>query len=90
MASGRTRCAKSRPLELEPTQRSRSTRPSIKPDHFPVAGHRVGPGIRWQTFHFRSRLFGLRIEEAGSRVRPRVWACGRPSDELLSAFADEL
>ena len=77
-------------LKLEPTRPFAFDPTFHKPDHFPSQDTAWEPGIRWQTFHFRGRLFGLRIEDAGSRVRVRVWARRRPSDELLSALAEEL
>jgi 3-methyladenine DNA glycosylase/8-oxoguanine DNA glycosylase len=77
-------------LELEPTRPFAFDPTFHKPDHFSSPDTAWEPGVRWQTFHFRGRLFGLRIEDAGSRVRLRVWARRRPSDELLSALADEL
>src|SRR6476646_9790076 len=76
-------------LVLEPTQPFAFDPTFHKPDHFPSPDTAWQPGIRWQTLRFRGHVFGLGIEDAGSRVRVRVWANRRPSDQLLRALGDE-
>lgn len=77
-------------LELEPTQPFAFDATFHKPDHFPSRDTAWEPGVRWQTMRFRRQTLGLRIEEAGSRVRVGIWAASRVSEAFLEALADEL
>ena len=77
-------------LELEPAQPFAFDPTFHKPDHFPSQDTEWEPGVRWQTVRFRGRPFGVRIEDAGSRVRLRMWARGRVSAPLQTALAAEL
>jgi 3-methyladenine DNA glycosylase/8-oxoguanine DNA glycosylase len=77
-------------LEVEPTAPFAFDPTFHKPDHFPSPDTAWEPGVRWQTVRFRGRVFGLRIDDGGSRVRFRVWARCSASEEVFAALAREL
>jgi 3-methyladenine DNA glycosylase/8-oxoguanine DNA glycosylase len=77
-------------LELGPSAPFAFDATFHKPDHFPSPDTAWEPGVRWQTLRLSDHLLGLRIEEAGSRVRVGVWAREPPAGELLGKLADEL
>ena len=65
-----------------------------KPDHFTSGDNHWEPGIRWQTWAWSGKCFGLKFQDKSSADGPRlqidVYADQTLSDETVSSLVDEI
>jgi hypothetical protein len=59
-------------IELVPTAPFNFDATLHKPDRFPAADTQWEPGTRWQTMRWQGKPLGLRFENQGTVVRPRI------------------
>lgn len=65
-----------------------------KPDHFTSGDNYWEPGVKWQTWWWKGREFGLKFENKGIVDNPKilvsVYAATKPDKELLSSLTKEI
>lgn len=65
-----------------------------KPDHFTSGDNHWEPGIRWQTWQWLGKCFGLKFRDQGSVEEPQlhidVYADQKPPDPVLASLEEEI
>lgn len=65
-----------------------------KPDHFTSGDNFWQPGIRWQTWRWRGKVFGLKLKNKGTVEKPKVlisiYAASKPDRKLLDSLTEEI
>jgi 3-methyladenine DNA glycosylase/8-oxoguanine DNA glycosylase len=65
-----------------------------KPDHFTSGDNHWEPGIRWQTWAWCGKCFGLKFRDMGSAEEPRlqidIYADQKPPDKVLASLVEEI
>ena len=81
-------------IELVPTAPFNFDATLHKPDHFPAADTRWEPGTRWQTMLWQGQPLGLKFENQGTVVRPRIalsiWSARQLGPDFVSQLTDEI
>ena len=79
-----------RVIEIEPTAPFNFDTTFHKPDHFPTSDNAWQPGIRWQTMLWQGEYLGLKFENRGTLVKPRVRLSVWSKEQLARTFVDGL
>ncbi len=65
-----------------------------KPDHFTSGDNCWEPGIRWQTWAWSGKCLGLKFQDKGTLVKPRlqvdIYADQKLPDPMLASLIDEI
>ena len=65
-----------------------------KPDHFTSSDNEWQPDIRWQTWQWKEKEFGLKFENKGTVERPKVlvsiYATSKPNKKMLDSLIEEI
>lgn len=83
-------------LKLQKTAEVRPTKPFVfdptfhKPDHFTSGDNHWEPGVRWQTWNWRSKCLGLKFSNKGTIGKPLVEIKIYAKEKLAADFVDSL
>ncbi len=81
-------------IELEPSVPFSFDPTFHKPDHFTSGDNYWEPGIRWQTWAWSGKCFGLKFQDRGALNEPRlqidIYADQKVSDQMIVSLADEI
>ena len=65
-----------------------------KPDHFTSGDNYWERGLKWQTWSWKSKKFGLKLENAGTKNKPSIklsiYTKERPDEKILRSLIEEL
>ncbi len=81
-------------IELAPSAPFHFDATFHKPDHFTSGDNVWEPGIRWQTWTWRGKCFGLKFQDQGVVDQPRlqidVYADQKASESLIVSLVEEI
>ncbi len=81
-------------IELTPSAPFNFDATFHKPDHFTSGDNHWEPGIRWQTWAWAGKCFGLKFRDRGTIQEPRIqiaiYADQKPSDPVIASLVDEI
>ncbi len=79
---------------LRPTAPFNFDATSHKPDHFTSGDNCWEKGVRWQTWRWQGKEFGLKFENKGTVEKPKilvtVYAASRSDKKLLDSLIEEI
>jgi len=76
-------------VEIKPTRPFAFDSTFHKPDHFTTGDNFWQPGIRWQTWYWEGRAYGLKIEDRRN-VKVAVYSDRKPSPERITSLIEEI
>ena len=76
-------------VEIIPTRSFDFDSTFHKPDHFTSGDNHWQPGIRWQTWYWEGRPYGLKIENKG-KVRVTIYSDKKPTDREINSLIEEV
>ena len=76
-------------VEINPTRPFAFDSTFHKPDHFTSGDNYWQPGIRWQTWYWEDRPYGLKIEDARN-VEVTIYSDSKPSTEQITSLIEEI
>jgi 3-methyladenine DNA glycosylase/8-oxoguanine DNA glycosylase len=81
-------------VELEPSTPFHFDATFHKPDHFTSGDNHWEPGIRWQTWTWSGKCFGLKFQNMGTVNEPKlqidIYAGQKISEQVIAALVDEI
>jgi len=75
---------------LHPTSPFNFDATLYKPDHFPTPDHFWQPGTRWQTMRWAGVPLGLKFEQRGTSVQPKINLNVFAQQQLSATYLDGL
>lgn len=65
-----------------------------KPDHFTSGDNHWEPGVRWQTWAWQGKCFGLKFQDQGDLKEPRIqvdlYTDYTPSERVVDSLVEEI
>lgn len=81
-------------LKLKPTKPFAFNPTFYKPDHFTSGDNYWEPGIRWQTWNWKGKSFGIKFSNKGAISKPlveiKIYAKEKISGDFLSSLIEEV
>ncbi len=80
--------------EIKPTSPFNFNTTFFKPDHFTSSDNYWQPGIRWQTWWWQGKEFGLKFENKGTIEKPKIsvsiYSVAKPNQKLTDSLIEEI